>query len=85
MIRVDKDLLSIQEVRNLIEKAYNAQKVLATLSQEEIDKIVKAMAEEGARASQWLAKVAAEETEIGVYEHKIIKNLFATKIGRAHV
>ena len=37
------------------------------------------MAEEGARASQWLAKVAAEETEIGVYEHKIIKNLFATK------
>ncbi|MGI6424575.1 MAG: acetaldehyde dehydrogenase (acetylating) [Tepidanaerobacteraceae bacterium] len=79
MIRVDKDLLSIQEVRNLIEKAYNAQKVLATLSQEEIDKIVKAMAEEGARASQWLAKVAAEETEIGVYEHKIIKNLFATK------
>ena len=29
------------------------------------------------RASRWLAKVAVEETEIGVYEHKVVKNLFA--------
>jgi acetaldehyde dehydrogenase (acetylating) len=47
MMRIDKDLMSIQEVRNLIQKAKEAQKILATFSQEEIDKIVKAMAEEG--------------------------------------
>ncbi|MDD4569009.1 MAG: acetaldehyde dehydrogenase (acetylating) [Tepidanaerobacteraceae bacterium] len=79
MMKIDRDLLSIQEVRNLIQQAKDAQKILATLTQKEIDKIVKAMAEEGMRASQWLAKVAVEETEIGVYEHKVVKNLFATK------
>ena len=46
MMKIDKDLLSIQEVRNLIEKAKEAQKILATFTQQEIDKIVKAMAEE---------------------------------------
>ena len=56
MMKIDKDLLSIQEVRNLIEKAKEAQKILATYTQQEIDKIVKAMAEEGMRASRWLAK-----------------------------
>ena len=79
MMKIDKDLLSIQEVRNLIEKAKEAQKILATYTQQEIDKIVKAMAEEGMRASRWLAKVAVEETEIGIFEHKVVKNLFATK------
>jgi hypothetical protein len=68
MMKIDKDLLSIQEVRNLIEKAKEAQKILATYTQQEIDKIVKAMAEEGMRASRWLAKVAVEETEIGIFE-----------------
>ncbi|MGB4198375.1 MAG: aldehyde dehydrogenase family protein, partial [Tepidanaerobacteraceae bacterium] len=38
-----------------------------------------AMAEEGMRAARWLAKVAVEETDIGDYEDKVIKNLFATK------
>jgi len=71
--------MSIQEVRNLIQKAKEAQEILSTFSQEEIDKIVKAMAEEGMRAARWLAKVAVEETDIGDYEDKVIKNLFATK------
>lgn len=79
MMRIDKDLMSIQEVRNLIQKAKEAQEILSTFSQEEIDKIVKAMAEEGMRAARWLAKVAVEETDIGDYEDKVIKNLFATK------
>jgi acetaldehyde dehydrogenase (acetylating) len=78
-MKIDKDLLAIQEVRNLIKQAKEAQKILANYSQEEIDAIVKAMAEEGIKASDWLAKAAAEETQIGVYEDKIIKNLFSTK------
>lgn len=79
MMKVDKDLLAIQEVRDLIRKAKEAQKILATFTQEKIDFIVKTMAEEGMRAASWLAKLAVEETEIGVYEDKIIKNLFSTK------
>lgn len=79
MMKIDNDLLAIQEVRNLVEKAKEAQRKLEEFSQEEIDRIVKAMAEEGAKAADWLAKVAVEETDIGVYEHKIVKNLFATK------
>ena len=37
---VDKDLRSIQETRNLIRKAKEAQQVLATFSQKQIDAIV---------------------------------------------
>lgn len=85
MMKLDKDLLSIQEVRNLIQEAKEAQKILATFTQEQIDDIVKAMAEEGMRASKWLAKVAAEETQIGDYEDKILKNLFATKGVYEHI
>jgi len=79
MIKIDKDLLAIQEVRNLVAKAKEAQKILDTYPQEKIDEIVKAMSEEAAAASDWLARVAVEETDIGVYEHKVIKNLFAAK------
>ena len=36
----DKDLLSVQEVRTLVEKAKNAQKELALKNQREVDEIV---------------------------------------------
>ena len=36
----DKDLVSIQEVRNLMKEAKEAQKQLATMNQEQIDKII---------------------------------------------
>ena len=37
----DKDLLSVQEVRELVEKAKSAQQELAAKSQAEVDRIVK--------------------------------------------
>ena len=40
----DKDLLSIQEVRHLIQRAKVAQQKLALMSQEQIDTIVKVVA-----------------------------------------
>ena len=46
-MELSKDLLSRQEVRDLVEKADNAGKILAKMSQEQIDAIVKAMAEAG--------------------------------------
>ena len=41
----DKDLLSVQEVRDLVEKAKKAQQEFALKSQEEVDAIVKSVAE----------------------------------------
>ncbi|MFR9235863.1 MAG: hypothetical protein ACLVLH_23980 [Eisenbergiella massiliensis] len=52
----DKDLLSVQEVRTLVEKAKNAQKELALKNQREVDEIVSSIAEAGVRNARRLAK-----------------------------
>jgi acetaldehyde dehydrogenase/alcohol dehydrogenase len=60
----------------------NAQKALEqymSLSQEQVDSIVHAMAIAGLENHMRLAKLAVEETGRGVYEDKIIKNMFATE------
>ena len=41
----DKDLRSIQEVRNLVAKAKAAQQIYADFSQDQVDRIVKDIAE----------------------------------------
>lgn len=69
----DKDLRSIQEVRNLIESANKAQKELAAMSQQQIDTIVKAIADAGYGAREKLAKMAHEETGFGIWQDKVIK------------
>lgn len=75
---VDKDLKSIQEVRLLLKAAKDAQKILSTFSQEKIDSIVKAMAEAGMRHAEKLAKMANEETGFGIWQDKVIKNIFGS-------
>ncbi|EED2629217.1 acetaldehyde dehydrogenase (acetylating) [Listeria monocytogenes] len=75
----DKDLRSIQEVRNLIDSANKAQKELAAMSQQQIDTIVKAIADAGYGAREKLAKMAHEETGFGIWQDKVIKNVFASK------
>lgn len=60
----------------------NGQKALARymeLSQEEVDRIVHAMTIAGLDAHMKLAKMAVEETGRGVFEDKVIKNIFATE------
>lgn len=75
---IDKDLASIQEVRNLIKKAKEAQSILAKKSQCEIDNIVKAMANAAAANAERLAKMAVEETGFGIWQDKVIKNIFGS-------
>ncbi|WP_143073241.1 acetaldehyde dehydrogenase (acetylating) [Enterococcus mundtii] len=77
---VDKDLRSIQETRDLIAAAKKAQQVLETFSQTQIDQIVKAVSDATFSQRELLAKMANEETGFGIYEDKIIKNAFASKI-----
>jgi acetaldehyde dehydrogenase (acetylating) len=71
----DKDLLSIQEVRTKIEKAYNAWLKYRTFSQEQIDRIVEAMGEAGRAHARELAEMAVEETGYGNAKDKVAKNL----------
>jgi acetaldehyde dehydrogenase (acetylating) len=75
----DKDLLSVQEARELVKKAFEAQLEYKHFSQEQVDKIIKAMAEAGYEASERLAKMATEESGFGKWQDKVVKNQFGTK------
>jgi len=54
----DQDLLSIQQARALAAAARAAQKVLAGFSQEQVDRIVAAMAEAARADAERLARLA---------------------------
>lgn len=75
----DKDLASIQEVRDLIARSKAAQAELAQMSQAQIDKICKSIADAGVRNAKRLAVMANEETGFGKAEDKVIKNVFGSK------
>ena len=57
----------------LIERVRKAQKLYATFSQEQVDKIFKAAATAADKARIPLARMAVNETGMGVLEDKIIK------------
>ncbi|EJP6472273.1 acetaldehyde dehydrogenase (acetylating) [Clostridium botulinum] len=76
---LDKDLISIQEVRKLIARSKKAQKELAKMGGEELDRIIKAIADAGYENAVKLAKMAKQETGFGKWEDKVIKNTFASK------
>ena len=56
-----------------------AQKIFATFTQEQVDKIFKAAATAADKARIPLAKDAVEETGMGIVEDKVIKNHYAAE------
>ena len=66
-------------IDGLVEKAQKALQEFLTYDQETIDHIVHEMALAGLDKHQELARMAVEETGRGVYEDKVIKNMFATE------
>ena len=56
-----------------------AQKIFATFTQEQVDKIFKAAATAADKARIPLAKNAVEETGMGIVEDKVIKNHYAAE------
>jgi len=76
---MDKDLQSIQEARELLGRAKEAQLAFKNFTQEKVDKIVKAMADAGFAAAEKLASMAVEETGFGKVSDKKLKNEFATR------
>jgi acetaldehyde dehydrogenase (acetylating) len=79
-MELSSDLQSIQEARSLLSKAKEAQQAYKDFTQEQVDKIVKAMAEAGYEARERLAKLAVEETGFGKWQDKVKKNIVGTKM-----
>jgi len=76
---LDKDLQSIQEMRDLVQKAKQAQIEFHAYDQARVDRIARAMADAGYEASEKLGIMAHEETGFGKPADKKKKNEFATK------
>ncbi len=66
-------------IDKLVEKAKIASEEYMDLTQEQVDNIVKQMAMAGLEHHMELAKMAVEETNRGIYEDKITKNMFSTE------
>lgn len=75
----DKDLLSMQEVRELVSAAKKAQQELSEMTQEQVDRIVRSIADAGVRNARRLAQMAHEDTGFGVVDDKVVKNVFASR------
>lgn len=71
--------MSADMIEELVEKGKLALKEMMKLNQEKVDCIIKEMALAGLAHHMRLARMAVEETKRGVYEDKIIKNLFASE------
>ena len=82
---MDDDLRSIQEARDLLERAQKAAEVLAGSSQEDVDRFVVAMGEAAERAAAALARSAVDDTGMGRYEDKVTKNLFSAVDVRRYI
>lgn len=76
---VDKDLVSVQQARDLVEAAHRAQAQVAQFDQEKIDRICEAMARAALREAARLGAMAVEETGYGVPADKQEKNRFAAE------
>ena len=63
----------------MIARVRAAQKVFATFPQEKVDAIFRAAAIAANRARIPLARMAVEETGMGVVEDKVIKNHYAAE------
>ena len=76
----DRDLYSIQEVRNAVSAAKAAQEVYRTFDQAKVDAIIAKIAQACAAAAEKLAKMAVEETGFGIWQDKVLKNLLGSTI-----
>jgi acetaldehyde dehydrogenase / alcohol dehydrogenase len=69
----------VAALEKLVSQARTAAAVFTQFTQEDVDRIVKAMVLAGLEQAQPLARLAVEETRLGVMEDKVIKNMVATE------
>ena len=70
---------SVEALNSRIKEVKEAQAVFATFTQEQVDKIFEAAASAAAKERIPLAKMAVEETGMGIVEDKVIKNIYAAE------
>ena len=70
---------SIEALKEKLDAMRKAQKVFATYTQEQVDEIFSAAARAANQARIPLARMAVEETGMGVVEDKVIKNHYASE------
>ncbi len=70
---------SVEKLEREISRVREAQKIFASFTQEQVDKIFRAAAVAANRARIPLARLAVEETGMGVVEDKVIKNHYASE------
>lgn len=70
---------SVEKLEEALARVRAAQRKFATYTQEQVDKIFKAAAIAANKARIPLAKMAVEETGMGVVEDKVIKNNYAAE------
>ena len=75
----DKDLISVQQARDLVEGAFKAQAEIVKFDQAKIDRICEAMSKAALREAARLGAMAVEETGFGVPDDKREKNRFAAE------
>ncbi len=75
---MSENLLEIAD--GILEKAQLAAAEFHQFNQEQTDKIVESVFKAGFNCRVNLAKMAHEETGMGVWEHKVIKNVLATQL-----
>ncbi|HBN10820.1 MAG TPA: bifunctional acetaldehyde-CoA/alcohol dehydrogenase [Ruminococcus sp.] len=66
-------------IKKLVSDAKKALDEFMKLSQEDVDRIVRAMAMAGLKAQMTLARSAVNETGRGIFEDKVTKNIFSTE------
>ena len=66
-------------LERLVSQARSAAAIFSQYTQEDVDRIVKAIALAGLEQAQPLARLAVEETRLGVMEDKFLKNMVATE------
>lgn len=79
MASLDKDLLAIQEMRDAVRQANTAQAAYMQYSQQQVDTIVKAVADAAFKEAERLGKMAVQETGMGIPNHKTMKNEVASR------
>ena len=68
------------DIEAIMEKAERAASLFKQFDQEKTDRIVKAVYETGFNNRVHLAKLAHQETKLGVWKDKVIKNIIATQL-----
>src|SRR5437588_7017843 len=69
----------IAYLEGLVRQGKTAAAIFTQFTQEDVDRIVKAMVLAGLEQAQYLARLAVEETKLGVLEDKVIKNMVASE------